>query len=389
MNLRTLLLLYRKEMLDLMRDRRTLISLIVAPVLIGPLVSGGMTYFMERSRKQAKVERYKVGLHQTVQIPGLATGLSAEGLEVEQVADARAAVESKRVTFGIDVMGAAEKPRLRFFSDNSEIMVSMARSRVNAALDKLSRQRIRDELIKRNVPVTVMEPFSRESVNVARPRKMTGSMVGTVIGFLLLIFLFNGAMYSAVDTTAGEKERRTLEMLLSSAAGRLEIVLAKVGTALTTAVGTTVLSIASYAVAFSRFGSDSRSNAPSLEFPSDPASLAMIVLLIVPVALLAAAAGVAASTPAKSAREAMSYLTPGFLIVVVLGMVTMIPDLESRAVIAFVPFSNFSKMLRQVLAGEWSWSQYGITVGSNLVYAGIAVWVAVRSFMKESVLFRS
>jgi sodium transport system permease protein len=389
MNFTNLRLLYRKEMLDLLRDRRTLISLIIAPVLVGPAISGGMAYFMERSRSKAKVERYVVGIHEAVPLPGLKQGLAAAGLEIKEVPDARAAVESKSVTFGIDVGGAAERPHIRFFTDRSEMMVNMARSRVNEVLDRLAKERVRAELAKRNIPLSVIEPFSRESVNVAQPRKMTGSIVGTMIGFLLLIFLFNGAMYSAVDATAGEKERRTLEMLLSSAAARVEIVLAKVCTAMTTAFGTTALGLASWAIAFSRWQTGSGPDTPSLQFPTDPASLSMIALLIVPVAILAAAIGVAASTPAKSTREAMSYLTPGFFVVIFLGMITFIPDLEAREFVSVIPFANFSKMLRHVLAGEWSWTQYGVTLVANLAYAAVAVGIAVRSFQKENILFRT
>lgn len=386
MNFRNFSLLYRKEMLDLLRDRRTLISLVLAPVLIGPVISSGMTYFMERSRSQAKVERYTVGLREAVALPGLASALAAAGLEVKPVAAPREAVESKQVTFGIDVQGTAAKPELTFYSDNSEVVVSMARSRVNEALDKLARERIGAELSKRNVPASVLEPFVRKSVNVAQPRKMTGSVLGMMLGFLLLIFLFNGSMYSAVDVTAGEKERKTLEMLLSSAASRVDIVLAKVATALTTAVGTVVLSMASYALAFSRYREGS---GPRLEFPADPLSLVLLLLLIVPVAIMAAAAGIAASTPAKSTREAMSYLTPGFLIVILLGMVTVAPEVERQAYVALIPFANFSKMLRQVLQGEWSWSQYAITLVSNLSYAAAAVGIAVRNFHQEKILFRT
>jgi sodium transport system permease protein len=387
MSLRVLGILYRKEMTDLLRDRRTIISLIIAPVLVGPLISGGMGYFMERSRTRAKVERYSVGIREAVVVPGLSAALTQAGLDVRTVGRPRDAVESKAVTFGVEVAGSEQKPEITFYSDNSEVLASMARGRVNEALDKLAKQKVRAELQRRNVPESVIEPFTRKSVNVAQARKMTGSIVGMMVGFLLLIFLFNGAMYSAVDATAGEKERKTLEMLLSSAASRVDIVLAKVGVALTTAFATAVLSMLSYAIAFSRYRS--MPGMSNMEFPTDLGTLILLALLILPIAVLAAAAGVAAATPAKSTREAMSYLTPGFLIVIVLGMVTFVPDLASQPFIAVVPFSNFSKMLREVLQGEWSWSQYAITLVANLAYAALAVGTAVRNFQRENILFRT
>jgi sodium transport system permease protein len=197
-------------------------------------------------------------------------------------------------------------------------------------------------------------------------------------------------MYAAVDTTAGEKERRTIEMLLASAAAREEIVTAKVALSLTSAATNAVLSLLSYVVAFRL--TQSRSSGPqafNFVFPSDPVTLGLIVLLILPISILAAAIAIAAATPAKSSREAMSYLTPGMFVVMTLGMVTFVPQLQTNMWLALLPFANFSAMLRQVLLGEWSWAQYGLTVAANLTYAAGATALAVRSFRNEKVLFRT
>ncbi len=379
--------LFRKELLDLLRDRRTLISLVVAPMLVGPAIMTGMNYYIRKQEQQAKVERYKVGLREDVTIPGLKNALAEAGLEVLPVSQPRESVEQKAVTYGIEVTGSTEKPQLFFYSDNSEMASSMARSRVDQALDALWRQRVTAELTKRNVPISVIQPFQRASVNVAKPRKMTGAFVGRLVGFLLLIFLFNGAMYSAVDCTAGEKERKTLEILLASAAGRTEIVTAKVLTAMVTSFGTTLLSISSYAFAFSR--TSGRSGAPAFAFPTDPLTVGLLLLLILPVATMAASISVAAATPAKSTREAMSYLTPGLFIIMFLGMITFVIDKPPSVLMSLIPFANFSQTLREVLSGDWTPLRYFTTLGANLVYSAVAIAFAVRSFRNEKVLFRT
>ncbi|MBC8167445.1 MAG: ABC transporter permease [Bryobacteraceae bacterium] len=386
MNFADVRTLFRKELLDLMRDRRTLISLVVAPMLIGPVIMTLMNYYVNRSAEQAKVERYKIALREEIPVVGLRQALTSAGLEVVPSDAPRQAVETKAVTFGIDIAKGTEKPQLRFYSDNSEMKTNMARARVNDAIERVWREAIRVELAKRNVPESAIEPFSRQSVNTAQPRKMTGAFIGRLMGFLLLIFIFNGAMYSAVDTTAGEKERKTMEMLLSSAAGRTEIVTAKVLLALVTSLGTTVLSISSYALAFAN--STTKGGSP-VTMPVDPGTLMLILLLIVPIAVMAASVSVAAATPARSTREAMSYLTPGIFIVMFLGMVPFILEGSANPVIYIIPFANFAQMLREVIAGEWSWSNYAIVFASNLAYSAIAIGFAVRSFRNESILFRA
>jgi sodium transport system permease protein len=387
MNFKAVRVLFRKEALDLIRDRRTLISMVVAPMLIGPLIMAATNYYIRRSEQEARVERFKVGVRESTELAGLRPALQSAGLDVIRTDAPRAAVESKQVTFGVEVSGAVEKPVVVFYSDNSDMKASMARRRVDAALDGLAKERVRDALAKKGLAPDVLDPFQRQSVNVAQPRKMSAAFLGRLIGFLLLIFLFNGAMYAAVDTTAGEKERRTLEVLLSTSAGRTEIVTAKVLVALLTSVGTTVLSMASYAVALSVM-QEPGMRGPAFVFPTDPLTLILLLVLIVPVAVVAASISVAAATPARSSREAMSYLTPGLFVVMTLGMIPMLGS-QASAGIALMPFANFAQMLREVLAGEFHPLLYALTIGSNLVYSAIAIAFAVRVFRNEKVLFRS
>lgn len=387
MNWRAIRILFRKEVLDLMRDRRTLISLIVAPMVIGPAIMAATTFFIRRSQQEARVERFQIGIHEQTQLKGLREELQAAGLEVVSTESPRIAVEEKKVTFGLDVSGDPDKPNVVFYSDNADMKVNMARRRVDAALEKLSRDRTQAVLAKHGLSPSVLDTFTRKSVNVAQPRAMSGAFLGRLIGFLLLIFLFNGAMYAAVDTTAGEKERRTLEVLLSSSAARTDIVAAKVLVSMLTSCGTTVLSIISYALAFS-FMSSPGPNEPAFVFPTDPLTLLLLAILIVPVAIVAASISVAAATPARSAREAMSYLTPGIFVVMALGMIPMVGSQPGIGV-ALLPFANFAQTLREVLAGDVNPMRYGLTIGSNIVYSLIAIALAVRSFTNEKILFRS
>jgi sodium transport system permease protein len=361
--------------------------MVIAPMLIGPAIMAATSYFIRKSQQEARVERFKIGVHEQTQLAGLRNALEAAGLEVVPTTAARSAVESKQVTFGVEVTGDSQKPKVVFYSDNSEMKASMARRRVEAVLDALARQRVSAVLARHNLSPAVLDTFTRESVNIAQPRRMSGAFLGRMVGFLLLIFLFNGAMYAAVDTTAGEKERRTIEVLLSSAAGRTEIVTAKVLVCLMTSVGTTVLSIVSYAFAF-RFMQTSGRDAEVMTFPTDPQTLLLLLILIVPVAVVAASIGVAGATPARSAREAMSYLTPGLFVVMTLGMIPMVANEPSLAV-SLMPFSNFAQSLREVLSGDVDPMRYGLTILSNLAYSVVAIAFAVRAFTNEKILFRS
>ncbi len=387
MNPRRVTTLYRKEMLDLLRDRRTLITMVLVPMLMGPMVTAGMAWYMRTTRAAAKVEKYKVAMAANAPLPGLAETLTAAGFKVVNSSDPRASVETAQTQFGIAPKGNS----LKLFSDDSDMKVTMAGSRIREVLSRFREARVRMELERSGVPVTILDSYKVERVNVAKPRKMAGSTIGGLIAFVLLIFLFNGAMYSAVDMTAGEKERRTMEILLASPASRQEIVGAKVLAAITSAFSTAILSVLSYVAAFKisgeKMGSDLGTG--DMMLPTDAATLGLVVLALLPIAILSACLSVALATPARSTREGMSLVTPMLFVIMFLGSVTFMPDLQASPSMVFVPIANFAKVMRQLLIGEWSWSQYALAFGANLVYAFAAMVFAINRFNNEKILFRS
>ena len=389
MNVRSVRVLFRKEMLDLLRDRRTLISLVIAPMVIGPAMMTGMNYYVQRNADEARVQRFKVVLDDRIAIPGLREGLTAAGLDVSaERVPPRKAVETKAASFGVDVSGSPERPAVTIYADNSDLKASMGRRRIEQVLDKLARARVQTALAQRGVPISVLEPFVRKSVNTAKPQQMSGQFVGRLVSFFLLIFLFNGAMYAAVDATAGEKERKTLEVLLASNAGRSEIVTSKMLAAMCTSFATTALSMASYAIAFSSMDRGGNNPMTGMVFASDPLTLLLVAMLILPMAVLAASIAIAGATPARSTREAMSYLTPGIFVVMGLGMVPMLAA-DGSTWLTIVPFANFAQTLREVLSGDRNWLHYGLTLLSNAVFSAGATALAVRAFNDETILFRS
>jgi sodium transport system permease protein len=378
-------ILYRKEMLDFLRDRRTIISMFVAPIVLMPVSMIGTTTYLAKQRETAKVKRYTVGLHENAPTVSVSEALSNAGLTVKRVADAREAAESKKTDFALDVTG----PSVTIYADLSEMTAQVAKARIKDALDGLRRQRIRDDLKALNVRESILTPFKIEDVNLAKPRKMTGSILGSMLGFVLMIIMFNGAMYAAVDMTAGEKERRTMEMLLSSAASREEIVVGKILASVTTSFLSAVLTFASFVAGFMYMGHANADIGKELQFPTDPATLSLIALSIVPMCILAAGCAVALATPAKSVREATSYLTLVLFIPMMLGASTFLPGIEHRAIVDLIPVGNFMRLIRQLLLGEWSWMHFGTTLGINVLYAAIAAATAIRQFRNESILFRT
>jgi sodium transport system permease protein len=221
---------------------------------------------------------------------------------------------------------------------------------------------------------------------------MSGMIIGNLIGYLFVTFIFMGAMYPAIDMTAGEKERRTMEMLLSSPAGRGEIVSGKILVAITMSLITSALTIISFGVSF-YFGlkgiRSNRQPQPIMEIPLDAKTFALIFAAIIPLAVLSGTLMIAIATLAKSFKEAQSYLSPLLLIAIMPAMVSLIPGVKLNAWMAFIPVVNFSQLTKELMLGDWTWTGFTLTLLSNLIYAAIAFTGAVMVFKNERVLFRT
>jgi sodium transport system permease protein len=392
MRLQTIKLIYLKEILDLLRDRRTIISMLVLPLLVMPLIFLGLNYFLFRSISRAQDKQFNLALKQETGLDGMASSLEQAGFKVRLSDNPRRAVENKETELGVDVSGETNSPAIRIYADQSQLEATVASGRIETALNQLKEARIKNELQRAGVPERILTPFTVEKVNTAPPKKMSGMFIGTMIGYMFVTFMLMGAMYPAIDMTAGEKERRTMEMLLSSPAGRVEIVWGKILVAITASFTTSILTIISFGVSFF-FGMkgirSSRQPQLIMEIPLDAKTFALIFVSIIPMAILSATLMIAIATMAKSYKEAQSYLTPLLLVAIIPAMVSLLPGVKLNAWMALIPIVNFSQLIKELMLGDWSWIGFTLTLLSNLVYAAIAFTGAVMVFKNERILFRT
>jgi sodium transport system permease protein len=392
MRLQTIKLIYLKETLDLLRDRRTIISMLVFPLLMMPMIFLGLNYFLSRTINRAKDKQFSIALKQETGLEGMTQSLEQAGFKVRPSENPRRAVEDKETDLGVDVSGETNSPAIRIYADQSQLEVNVAGGRIETALNQLKEARIKNELQRAGVPERILTPFTVEKVNTAPPKKMSGMFIGAFIGYMFVMFMLMGAMYPAIDMTAGEKERRTMEMLLSSPAGRGEIVLGKILVVITASFLTSVLGLISFRVSSLLGMNANRSGQPPqlmMELSLDAKSFVLIFVSSIPMAILAATLMIAIATMAKSYKEAQSYVTPLFLVAILPAMVSLLPGVKLNPGMALIPIVNFSLLIKELILGDWAWTSFTLTLLSNLIYAAIAFTAAVMVFKNERILFRT
>ena len=418
MNWSHIVTIYLKELKDSLRDRRTLISMIVIPTLIIPLMFFGVGTVMSKVMARAQEETPSIMIIGGGDSPGLIHQLRAArdagrdrplfrivpGTDYQQrIADklVRAAVE---IPAGFEAaLKAGESRTIIIYYFEGEIKSGLGDRALEKFFTDYRQKFTEDRLTERGLPATLVKPFEVRRQNVAPPEKVGGNLFGGFVPYLIIILCFSGAMYPAMDLTAGEKERGTMETLLCSPVARVNIVLGKFLMVLTGSLSAMVFMLLSMgttaAIGGSLMTGDGAVKVGAGAAPAraamgviptiDPLGLLGVLAMVFPVAVMFAAAAFTIALFAKSYKEAQSYLAPMMIVVIMPAVIGMLPGIDLNARLALVPLLNLLLVCKEMLSGVWHWNYIGLIFGSSCLYAAVALALAVKMFGREDVIFRA
>lgn len=378
--------------------------MIVVPLLLIPGLMFGMAKVSILLVDRAARDRQRIMILGAENAPGLAEALrTAPGFEVvPPSADYAARIEAK------DLRAAVEFPPnfenrlasgelssdlvVRLYHYEGEMRSSFALRGLKEVLREFHDQVVQKRLQERSVPADLLEPFETVEANVASPQKVGGAVFGGIIPYVIILLALTGAMYPAIDLTAGEKERGTIETILASPVSRASLATGKFLTVLTASFVTTVLSLGSLAgtmrlaPSLMQFGSG---GSDAFQLSVGAAGMIAVLAMVLPVSILFSAALLAIALLAKSYKEAQSYISPLMIVVILPAVSAMLPGIELDSKLALVPIVNVSLVCKEILTGTYHWNLIAIILASSTVYAIAALAVAARTFQRESVLFRT
>jgi sodium transport system permease protein len=403
MSLRNIGIVYRKELIDSLRDRRTLVSMIAVPLLLMPLLTIGMGLLSVKIVGQAMEEVPKVMILGGEDSPGVLAELRkidtvrivptksdyAEEITAKQI---RAAV---KIPEGFDAKLATGEPmNVKIYMYEGDLKSGFGADRLQKFFRDLRDRAVRERLEAKGLPVNLMRPFEIGQQNVAPAEKVGGAILGGLVPYFVILLCLIGAMYPAMDLTAGEKERGTIETILCSPVSRTHLVLGKFLMVLTASIATAILSISSMAASFfvgkkmlSSMG-NGRIDA-ALQITLTWKAIVSVFIMVLPLAVLFSAALLAISLFSKSFKEAQSYISPLMIIVVLPAVAAVLPGVELSAGLSLVPVLNTSLVSKEIMTGTYHWKYIALIFGSSCAYAAVAIAIAVKLFQREDVLFRT
>jgi len=445
MNWDNVKLIVKRELRDQARDRRTLFSVIGLPVLLYPLM-GLMVLQVMQFRTTHPTRLRVIGLNELPGTPDLfvPSAITEEELEDDSIYDfssellqdagvtSRFEIEATEAsvdpavvektakeTLAADKLDAiiyfppgfkermesfqdqqknkestAEFPSPQLITNSSDERSKLAETRLRQILHSWREKLIQYNLEVNDVPAVITDPFSFGTVDLSeKPLDQSSYLWAKIFPFIVVIWALTGAFYPAIDLCAGEKERGTLETLLSSPALRSEIVAGKLLAIMTFSVATSVLNLASmgFTASFVMGQVGGNEMASRISFGPPPIwSLGWLFLALLPMAALFSALALAIATMARSSKEGQYYLLPLLMLNLPLVVLPVLPDTELTFGTSLIPVSGMSFLLKSLMEGDYTKAAtYTLPV---LGVTAFCIWVAIRwaidQFNNESVLFR-
>ncbi|HPO30991.1 MAG TPA: ABC transporter permease subunit, partial [Candidatus Hydrogenedentes bacterium] len=364
MNWRVLITLLGKELLETARDRRTLFMMIGLPVLLYPsvLLIGTQVAVLRQERVEKGVSRVHLETASLLDVPLIRPWLEATGkIMVVYSTDPRRDLREGK----IDLIATTKAPLSEsFFAGKSlpvELLYDVTEQRSLEALDRVDKllkdvaeREQRRRLENRGIDPAEFMPLKVTRVDLAGNVKVAGAILGALLPALLIIITALGAFYPAVDLTAGEKERGTLETLLSTPVTRSELVtgkfLAVFCLALVTAVVNLLAQLGTMYVFFGQI-SDTLPGAFASLLRNPLPLLTVIGVIMVPMALFLSSLMMALCLFARGFREAQTYLTPVMLLIAAPALIAGMPGIRLTPFWTFVPVVNAVLVVKEAMLG--------------------------------------
>ncbi len=422
-----LFVIFRREVLDQLRDRRTLFMIFVFPILLYPILGYGIIQATAAREKKPRIVVVVGAEYLPIEEPLLnpaGDGFNPRLFDSTQdTSPLLVQPESLQGPWGNPerreqaVRGGTASavmvipPDLpRQFREKNDVEIPI----LYRSVDEPSQNtyfRLREApgpLEARNrggpdqegQPAPGLRPADQvKGRDVATVQEVQGNTWSLIFPFLLVMMSLTGAFYPAVDLCAGEKERGTMETLLISPATRAEIVLGKFLTVMLASVTTAILNLVSMGltgIVLAKNGASlamepgQRAAATAGLAPPTVQSALWMLLLLIPLAAFFSAVCVALAVLARSMKEGQYYMTPLYLVCLPLIFLTLIPETKLNLFYSLVPITGVALLLRALIMGDYATGgRYFLPVlVPTLVYAWMALRWAIDQFQSEEVLFR-
>lgn len=406
------LIILRKELRRMFTDRRLLFMLVVLPLVMLPL----MYSFMGKANKARMVEINSYSSR--IAICSGEGGEEVKGWFLESLSSLNAHIETtgiseldslkqRVINKDLELLVVMPENMDEHVRDNSVFDLSIfynstgdysmfAFDQVGIAFAAVAEAIIRKRIIESGMPEDVLTAFTvnqqlsaDETADLAEEGSVMGKLIGVMMPFFIVIYLFANSMKVGLDSVAGEKERGTLAMLLVNQVSRLSIVLGKMISVMVAAIVGAVSSAIGLRIASRYLIGMSRDSGVSIsDYTMGSMAILQFAIVVVPLAILIASLVLLISTFARNVKEGQGMIMPIYIAVMVMGVTTMQTGDIPPEWMRLAPIFNSLVVLKDIFMQNAVWGNIVFSLATSLAVASVLIFITLRMFNDERVLFR-
>lgn len=435
--------IWRKELVDTLRDRRTLIAMILVPMVLYPAMMLGSLQALEVQTSNLQREEYVIAVARedvgrwlrrvvdsdAARQPDLGRVTAEEAIEkaatqatsrpapdtpvkrstreaamdsasdvpppfkIVVVEDLRRVVIEGAANVGVELAGDIPTPAsegsigVNLLFDATDVRSQFAFGALSKILDRLRMSMLEHRLARHSLPRTFIEPISPYATNLATAERTAGAVLGQIVPLILIVMTITGAIYPAIDLTAGERERGTLETLMVAPVPTVDLIAGKFIVVTMIGMLSALLNLLSIGGTV-YLGGVGAALMPGSDLSIPFGSLPLVLVMLLPLAVLFSALLLAVCSFARSFKEAQNYILPVMVAALIPGVVGILPATRLEGPILIMPVANVVVLTRELFLGKTGLAEPMLwVVLSTSLYAAAAVAIAARLFGQEAVLF--
>jgi len=389
-----LYIIIKKELTELLRDKKTIINSIVLPTVLVPIIIFGAMKVTEMIDKSNQEKSVKIGL---VNAPSefyeLVANDTLNKITIyEEVGDFKQLIDYETIQTAIvfpndwnTKMGDLSTSEVQIFRNGSRDNVN---NRVTKLIESYSAKLKAERVTTLEIPTQKLTPFTENYVEVGEQKEVIGKRIGGFIPYLFILTMWGGCLLAAVDLVTGEKERKTIETTLSLPISKFKVLLGKTIVASLLGFIPALLNLVGLIVGLKLIDGIPPAFNEAISEMLGFQSITMILLLLIPFSLFLSGLIIALVAGASSFKEAQSKASPIIILIIIPLVLALMPGIELTWTTVLIPVLNIGLGVKEIMAGTIDMVQYAVILLSLLAFAVGAVYFSYRKFSDENAILK-